>query len=1007
MYLANTMTGRGPRGAVLARRRPRPGSARGRGGPRGRRRRADAAPRSSSTTGPPRASHAAPGPRVTLDYFLWHEEGRLETARAEFQRRSRSRRWPASPPTATSCPTTPASPSRSTSPTGIPPSRSTSIASGPRTRPTGTATARRRRPSCPSPWASGSGDTARGGSPPCGSRPRRARRSRTPGGASRRALLAELRRGEAGPGRDLGARRPSRRSVAPRSKPRAARPTSASTSRTSPSSWSLAGLLLAGLFFRLGLEQRLREVGLLEALGFTAARLRRHYLAEGLALAGRRRRSSARSPLRATPPSCSGACARSGRTPSAPATSSFTLRPWSPLLGALGAVARGGPRRGVDAPRPAPAVSPRAPRGLARAVDGSAGPPALRRRAGPRRRAALALAAASRLGVAPRHRRLLRRRVAPAGRRPPPRAPARGPAAPASALAVRGIAGLGLRGLSFRPGRSVLCVALVAAATFVIVAVGAFRHEGARRRRRPGTARAAATGSSPGPSRRCTTTSRAPRARPPSASRRGTSTASGVARFRARRGDDASCLNLYAPREPTVLAATPSFLRERSLLVPVLAGGDGRGAREPVAPARARAAARRGHPGRRRRQHARLRPPPQARRRDAARRDGRPRALRGGPRPGRPARRARHGRAPLPRCVPRRDGRPLLPLRRPRGPGGRAVHEARVAPLRLRLRRRRDRGAARATSTASRTRTSRRSRPWALSAFSSGSVGLATVLVRNALEQRGELALLRAVGYRPRHLARMALAQNGALVGLGFLAGAVPALVAVVPTLLDRRGAVPLALAAGPAPRPGRDRPPRLLAGGRVRAAAAAHRLAALRVKGSTMPRTTASSPSSSSPPPPAPPTGPSGGARRGTAGRPWPPAPTLPETLTPAWKVAVGEGHASPVVVGDRVYVFSREGEEEVLQALDLATGQRRLARDLPRAVHDEPRGHRPRQGAEVDARRRRRPRLHVRDRRDPLRLRRRHRPARLAEGAGRRVRPDLPALRRRPVARRRRAAA
>ena len=47
---------RGPRGAVLARRRPRPGSARGRGGPRRRRREPRASPRSSSTTGPPRAS---------------------------------------------------------------------------------------------------------------------------------------------------------------------------------------------------------------------------------------------------------------------------------------------------------------------------------------------------------------------------------------------------------------------------------------------------------------------------------------------------------------------------------------------------------------------------------------------------------------------------------------------------------------------------------------------------------------------------------------------------------------------------------------------------------------------------------------------------------------------------------------------------------------------------------------------------------------------------------------
>lgn len=47
------------------------------------------------------------------------------------------------------------------------------------------------------------------------------------------------------------------------------------------------------------------------------------------------------------------------------------------------------------------------------------------------------------------------------------------------------------------------------------------------------------------------------------------------------------------------------------------------------------------------------------------------------------------------------------------------------------------------------------------------------------------------------------------------------------------------------------------------------------------------------------------------------------PSALTPAWKVTVGEGHASPAVVGDRVYVFSRQGEEEVVQALDLATGK------------------------------------------------------------------------------------
>ena len=47
----------------------------------------------------------------------------------------------------------------------------------------------------------------------------------------------------------------------------------------------VSGLLLSGLFFKLGLEQRVREVGLLFALGFTPGRVRRLLGAEGLVLA--------------------------------------------------------------------------------------------------------------------------------------------------------------------------------------------------------------------------------------------------------------------------------------------------------------------------------------------------------------------------------------------------------------------------------------------------------------------------------------------------------------------------------------------------------------------------------------------------------------------------------------------------------------------------------------------------------------------------------------------------
>ncbi|MGE3884996.1 MAG: PQQ-binding-like beta-propeller repeat protein [Vicinamibacterales bacterium] len=46
------------------------------------------------------------------------------------------------------------------------------------------------------------------------------------------------------------------------------------------------------------------------------------------------------------------------------------------------------------------------------------------------------------------------------------------------------------------------------------------------------------------------------------------------------------------------------------------------------------------------------------------------------------------------------------------------------------------------------------------------------------------------------------------------------------------------------------------------------------------------------------------------------------PGTLTRRWRVEVGTGYATPLVVGDRVYTFTRQGEEEVLRAMDAATG-------------------------------------------------------------------------------------
>jgi outer membrane protein assembly factor BamB len=47
------------------------------------------------------------------------------------------------------------------------------------------------------------------------------------------------------------------------------------------------------------------------------------------------------------------------------------------------------------------------------------------------------------------------------------------------------------------------------------------------------------------------------------------------------------------------------------------------------------------------------------------------------------------------------------------------------------------------------------------------------------------------------------------------------------------------------------------------------------------------------------------------------------PDTLTMKWKVEVGTGYSAPITVGDRVYAFSRQGEDEVMRALDAATGK------------------------------------------------------------------------------------
>lgn len=46
------------------------------------------------------------------------------------------------------------------------------------------------------------------------------------------------------------------------------------------------------------------------------------------------------------------------------------------------------------------------------------------------------------------------------------------------------------------------------------------------------------------------------------------------------------------------------------------------------------------------------------------------------------------------------------------------------------------------------------------------------------------------------------------------------------------------------------------------------------------------------------------------------------PERLTQRWKADVGLGYATPLLVGNRLYVFSRQGENEVMSAIDPSNG-------------------------------------------------------------------------------------
>lgn len=67
------------------------------------------------------------------------------------------------------------------------------------------------------------------------------------------------------------------------------------------------------------------------------------------------------------------------------------------------------------------------------------------------------------------------------------------------------------------------------------------------------------------------------------------------------------------------------------------------------------------------------------------------------------------------------------------------------------------------------------------------------------------------------------------------------------------------------------------------------------------------------------------------------------PKALKEEWKVTVGVGHASPVIAEGKIFVFARQGDEELLLSLDAATGKEiwRSSQPIAYEMHEAAKGH------------------------------------------------------------------
>jgi ABC-type antimicrobial peptide transport system permease subunit len=350
------------------------------------------------------------------------------------------------------------------------------------------------------------------------------------------------------------------------------------------------------------------------------------------------------------------------------------------------------------------------------------------------------------------------------------------------------MARLGFRNATTRPGRSVLCIALIASAAFIIVSVDAFRRDGAAN----ALDKNSGNGGYPLMAESLLPVIHDPNSAQGKEELNLADDKLGdakITRFRLRPGDDASCLNLYQPRNPRILGASDDFIRESrfafqsslamteeekanpwSLLDQQL----GEGVAPVIADANSMTYVL----------HAKLGDEITI---NAS--DGSPVKLRivaaladsvfqG---------ELLMSEKNFKRLFPDQEGYRffLIDAAPEKASDVTAALEERLSDFGFD-----------AIGTEEKLASFHQVENTYLSTFQTlgglglllGTLGLATVLLRNVLERRRELALMRAVGYRSSHLSLMVVAENALLLGCGLLTGVLCALLAILPALVARGG---------------------------------------------------------------------------------------------------------------------------------------------------------------------------------------------------------------------------